>query len=257
MALTSNHKILHIRSVDRLTATDSPNSFSIDIPNTIPHGIKSFKLLGYVFPNSIYNVNSTNQAFFITVNPSGTPSTATITLTPSNYTGATLAAHIQVQLRASGVTGAATFTCTYSTATNMITIAIGGGNTYQINFSHANTDDETYLLLGFAQNSTTTDQASTTSTNQIDLSGLRHVFINIDGFYNDEVVSTSSTLGQIYIPLAQSGAGEHVVQFDSNSLALFEDTHKEGRRRWVIETRYANALAPTTAEYELLLKLEY
>ena len=106
----TTHKLFHIRSVDRITATDSPNSFSIDVPDTIPHGIKTFKLLGYVFPNSAYNVNTTNSDFFITESPAGVPSTATIALTEQNYTGTTLATEIQTQLIASALTSAANYT---------------------------------------------------------------------------------------------------------------------------------------------------
>lgn len=250
------HKLLHIRSVDRITAANSPNSFTINVPSSVPHKIAKFQLLGYIFPNSAYNVNTTNTTFYIT-QTDGTPSTATITLTQANYTGTTLATQIQTKLQASTLTNNTLFTCVYDSTTNKITIAVSGGHTFQIDFSNAETSMESYLLMGFVKNSTTADGATITSTNQIDLSGLRHVVIDIDGFDNSEFISTSASRGQIYIPLAQTDAGVHVMQFDKNSLTEFEDTQKHGSRTWAIKVYYNGVVAPILAEWEMVIKLLY
>jgi len=94
-----------------------------------------------VFPSSFFVFHTGNNSL-------GTINATTITISAGTYTAATLAAAIQVAIRATGG-GFSAATCTYSETTKLFTITSGSVSTF-------NLDSTTTLapVLGFNSNST-------------------------------------------------------------------------------------------------------
>lgn len=127
----------------------SPSHFVY--PVTILPGVTQVRLRNYAIFNSSYVVNPNNNTFVITV----ATVDYTITLTPGNYTSATLAIELAARLNASG---AATYTVTDGASTYKYTIGATAATTFK--FAAA---PYAAKLLGFAAANVT--GTSVTSTN--------------------------------------------------------------------------------------------
>lgn len=114
---------------------------------------ESIKRVGKIIVNKI--LLSGNSYIFNTGNNSlGTINSTTITITAGTYTAATLAAAIQVSIRASGG-GFTAATCTYSTSTYKFTITSGSVSTFTLDSSSTLAP-----ILGFSANQTSVATAT-------------------------------------------------------------------------------------------------
>ena len=112
--------LVHIRSVDRTLGTTASN-FRAVMPNVLSQKTRVV-LVDAQIPYSMYTVPSTSASMIVTV--SGTPTT--VSISPGNYTPASLCAAVNAATSALG-------TLTYSTVTNCISgnapasVSLSGG----------------------------------------------------------------------------------------------------------------------------------
>lgn len=125
------------------------------------------------FPNTVYPINSTNNKIYFSEDGGGT---LTATLDANHYTGAQIATEIKTQLEAAG---GGTYTVTFDSQTQKLTIAVGGAVT-TVGFVVG--ENNCYDELGFAPPSAVS--ASITSNFPVNLSGSQYV----------DIISNLSTL---------------------------------------------------------------
>ena len=252
-------KFLLIRSEDRITATDTPSSFSVNLHTSIEDKIKAVELIAYNFSNSTYNVNSTNKSFYVSENFGDIvpplADTETITLTEGIYTGASLATEIQARLQASGLTQALNYTSTYSTTTLKLTISLSGGSTFILGFSNAATSSKAYKLLGFNKSTDTADATSAVSVRSINLSGMEYVLINIDGIIEGNILSTGSDFGHFYIPLSNVDIGSWSLKYKNETYENILPYYVG--RKLNIRVLYDGTNVDLNTDWSILLKLIY
>ena len=111
------HKVL-VRSRDRFQSTDTSQQFKLHFRETIEG---KHRVRWCTIPNTLYNVNATNNSLTATNGGS-----ATVTIPPGNYNGSTLAAALAAALLAA--TGVA-HTVTFNTTTFRLTITPAAGTT--------------------------------------------------------------------------------------------------------------------------------
>lgn len=156
--------------------------------------VVAMKIIEVQIPYSWYSINSTNNTFQFTVTGHAA---VTATLTPGNYTSATLAAEIKARMDAVAP-GGHSFTVTYSSATQKFTISISGGGTYTMTFgTYVNSPA---MFMGFTPSTTypTVAANSVTSTTAALVSGPNYLYVN------------SRRYGQIaglYLPTGSIGGG--------------------------------------------------
>ena len=158
--------ILTISSKDR-NPSYSSNNFTIPLP--IPMRAKYISLLEVVLPNSIYNVDSSNQ--ILPINDGTT--NINILINPGAYTITNLVSQLQNQLNSSS----SGFTFTYSSTTLQLTIS----RTTNFSLRFGSVSNNISYVLGFT--STDTNLSTTfTGTNVIALNSPMSIYIRINDF---------------------------------------------------------------------------
>lgn len=151
---------LVIRSADRETLSVDPGLCRIILTSRPINGVKSARLVGFSVPNSIFNIDGSqnsngyaNNSILINVGtlltPAGVP--VTVTLTPGQYTQATfitaLTTAFQAASDAAGASGTHTFA--QNSTTKKITLSgVGGTFTQYVSFV-INADTQIAAALGF------------------------------------------------------------------------------------------------------------
>jgi len=114
-------------SIDRTVSTQDPFACSVKLQRPLTN-VKKISLKSLELPISFYSLRSPYNTFHIRKTTPTPTSTSTITLSEGNYTISTLCAELASQINT--LFGVTTFTVTYSTLTNKITISASSGATF-------------------------------------------------------------------------------------------------------------------------------
>lgn len=142
-----NRYQLVINSGNKSTTAATASSFTITIGAAIP-AVKMCRVRSAAIPLTLYNVNATNNKIYF-IEDVGAAATATIT--PGNYTTATITAAIKSALDAASP-NVRTYTVTYSATTWGFVIAVSAG-TFRFLFATGvggSVANSAYQVLGFA-----------------------------------------------------------------------------------------------------------
>lgn len=162
--------IFTISSKDRSGGlTTSSSNFTVNLPLTIK--AKKLSLLELDLPNSIYNVDSTNN--ILPINDGTT--NINVVITPGAYSITNLVNQIQTQLNTSS-TG---FSVSYSSNTMQVTIS--RSSNFYLRFGSVSGNIS--YLIGFS-NSNTTSNTSFTGTNVIILNSPMSIYLRLNDFIN-------------------------------------------------------------------------
>ncbi len=220
MDLETNAAIeLVLDSKNRLShsASSCDCEFDITKAGVVPDHAYGIKLKNILIPNTVYNVNSSNNVFKFYRD-----GILSITMTPGNYSATELATYLTTEMNAVS----SLFTVSYDAKTMKFTFSRSAA-TFELLFAH---DNNPWELLGFEDGTDYAAAASRTSVNVADLSRPRMVFVDI---VNTNVNSCISTYSDnrfnttFAVPLS-SGRGElvnvpnreyHAVEIN-NSMSL-------------------------------------
>lgn len=152
------------------------------------------KVIEAEIPMSYYTINSTNNTFTLTEG-----SSVTVTITPGNYTSASLSTTLQAALNAVSPTPK-TYTVTFSSLTQKFTITASAG-TFTLTFG---TTGDTGLtnprfFLGMNAGANASTLTVLTSPNAANITGDNYLYICSDvlgGLVNSVMPNLSQTRGQ-------------------------------------------------------------
>ncbi len=208
---------------------DAPDGLDINGFVTIPlptqiGKITEIKLVSSFIVNSVYNVdthNNTMQFRFVDIAPAADV-TSTVTITPKQYDGDSLATALQTALNA--ISGLRTFTVDFDTATYKLTFERTDGNgTFQLLVNQKN-----YLFdqLGFELGTYPTSGPATTftSTYPVNLMGPSVLYVAINGA-NRAMLSKDAADYFAEIQLADSFLSRNTNTFVSNSAVYPNGTY--------------------------------
>jgi hypothetical protein len=160
-------------------------------------------LLRVNIPNTVYNVNSSNNT--LVFNRSSTD--YTVTLTPSIYNLSTLCSALQTAMN---TLDSNTYTVTASDSTLKVTIA--GSGVFNIKWASSTMN----ILLGFG----TTNSSNATSHVASSVYNVKRdnfLYLNIDQLYSGMVMtSTSSTAYLFYVPFDEN-SGQYCISYESGT----------------------------------------
>lgn len=141
---------------------------------TPPANVVALKIIEVQIPYSWYSINSKNNTFQLTVTGHAA---VTVTITPGNYTSATLAAELKTRMDAVAP-GGHIFTVTYASATQKFTFTISGAGTFTVTFG--NYVNSPAMFLGFRPSETFPAIAanSVTAPNAALISGPNYLYVN-------------------------------------------------------------------------------
>ena len=123
--MSSSNNFIYLNSGDSINPNEPSNS-SWSLANMIKiQASNRLALVGCMFPNAVYPVNSNNNV--IVFQEDNTAVSFTATLTAGIYTGSSLAVELKTALDAS-VGSANTYTVTYSSSTLKLSITTSGTN---------------------------------------------------------------------------------------------------------------------------------
>lgn len=162
------NKLLYVSSSNRSFGNSNDFLISVDI-SRYPIPPKYAKVTSATVPYSWYNVDSTNNNFYLTEIPS--PSQL-VTILPGNYTGTTLALALQSALNLASP-NLKTYTVSYDSTTLKFTITVNVP-TFSLSFNVAN---NMHAILGFPNNYVTPDVASVTSNELSVINPIKEVMI--------------------------------------------------------------------------------
>lgn len=196
---------------------------TVQLPTQIGK-ITEIKLVSSFFVNSVYNIdthNYTMQFRFVDIAPAADV-TSTVTLTPKQYDGESLATALQTALNAISVSR--TFTVAFDTATYKLTFTRTDGNgTFQLIVDEKN---YAYEQLGFESGTYPTAGANTTLTSSypVNLMGPSVLYVAID-HANRAMLSKDAADYFAEIQLADSFLSRNTNSFVSNSAVYPNGTH--------------------------------
>jgi hypothetical protein len=167
--------LLCVHSDDRTNSDDTESHYFVRFPTI--YNVRRVNLLSTEIPNAEYVVNGTNNLIDFKYN-NGADLVAT--LTPGNYTGATLAAEIETQLEdAAGSPGV--FGVSFSETTSKLTITVSA-NTFELLLSSGdNLATSAWYLMGFDSGTDTGAVTEETSDGIVRLAGANFVYLQIAG----------------------------------------------------------------------------
>ena len=216
-------RIFYVNSRNRLTGTDSDFSYKLDMID-----LKSDRvvLLACNIPKSYYLIQDGENTFTLQEGVS----TATITITPANYSRTQLKNVLQTALNTSSPTSytyAISVPLTTIGETGLYTFSVSGNGGVQPSFIF--TDNNIFEVLGFDINSTNNFSADAlVSTNVIKLQKEDTIFIHSDICTNgddnilQEIYATSSsTFGNIVYHTPDSNAYSKILTSNNNNIFHF------------------------------------
>lgn len=186
-----------IDSADRLDPTSDSGSFQVRL-GTLLKNVRSVTLKDLSIPNTLYNINSSNNQIPFVVDEV----TYTATLAPGNYTMNSLAVEVGQAMSLAALAIAATFTCTVSANTFKTTIAINSGE-FALLFSSPRTP---WKELGFA-NADTEAAESLTGPFVMQLGLPGYLFVSVREFNaGDNYIGTiNGNTASFYVPVTANG----------------------------------------------------
>lgn len=173
-----------LRSRDRTSGSSS--EFEFKQVDQILEG--EYQVEWATIPNTLYNVSTTNNVLAVT---SGTGSA---TLTPGNYTGATLAAEVQTQLTA---VHASARTVTYSSISNKLTITAADASATVFGPATAN---DGARVVGVAPGTTTSVASGSECPYVVFLGSPLSLGIQISGASTRGYQTSNRKSGSILVP---------------------------------------------------------
>jgi len=151
----------------------------------------------FTMPNSIYNVNTTNNFLSITFNST----TVTWTVTPGNYNAYTFIAAFQSQYSSNG------FSMTLNQINNILTIT---NTTYNFTINSSST---IYQVLGFSKNTSyTSSSLSLTLPYTCNFSGIQN--INIYWMHQSKNFDSFNASSSSVIQSIQVDPNETIIQYN-------------------------------------------
>ena len=205
--------LITLNTINRLSSSTISNPFWY-LESSV-QDIKSFKLKSMMVPLSTYDIDSRNNKVYFTETTSGTLKTAT--LTSENYTADQLASELTTQLLDAGDY---TYNVTHNNQKNVFTIQCTGGSAstsanFYITTGSAsanyelgiNSADMTALNMGTS--------GSLTLTDQVDISGVKNIFIATSAFSTKYSQSGYNILASIHTTTL------------SGSIATYTDTSND------------------------------
>jgi hypothetical protein len=149
------------------------SNISFDLRNKIfiPPNVNCFVQLNtFRFVNSIYNVNSTNNKFYVSTLKSGIITDVVITIPNGNYSIISILQYLNTVLAVEKLD------FTYLDTVFKINITSSGGHTFHLN----NGANNCFRLLGFVDYNTATYVNTLTSDSIINLSGTQVLYISLE-----------------------------------------------------------------------------
>ena len=163
--------LLAVNSKDAYQVSGSTHSFLLKEPLVCQQNEELFAHIHHAsIPNSFYNVQSGENAFTITETVSGTTTQRNLSITPANYTAATLRNEVALQLNA-GATIAYTVAFNNERGKFTITTATSGVTQFALTFD----TDSPRRSLGFNVGTFTSTNNTLTSDRVADLTNGRHL----------------------------------------------------------------------------------
>ena len=230
------------RSRDRLSDSVGSHNFTMNITNTPLRGNYALEFLN--IQNTIYTIR-TNYNDILYFNENSTNKSATITA--GYYTSSTISAALKTALdSASG--GFATFTVTFSTTTQKITIS----STQDFSLKFATTDNSSARLLGF--NNVNTNAATTvTSNNVVNFSDPLSINIFIAEANSSNFSSSNGGHGTFLVPIDVSFGGfKYYKSDDFKQIVNFVGTNKLSIQ--VRSMEGSNAVDLNASDWEFCLR---
>lgn len=149
------------------------SNISFDLRNKIfiPPNVNCFVQLNtFRFVNSIYNVNSTNNKFYVSMLKSGVIHNVVITIPNGNYSIISILQYLNTVLAVEKLD------FTYLDTLFKINITSSGGHTFHLN----NGTNNCFRLLGFVDYDTATYVSTLTSDSIINLGGTQVLYISLE-----------------------------------------------------------------------------
>jgi hypothetical protein len=183
---------LLIKSSSRTTGSASSSNFTINLPESFNCKGRRFLKLKYLqCYNTIYNVDATNNALNFNENSANKSITP---LTPSGYTGTTLATALQTALNTAS-SGYNTYVVTYSASTGLFTIS--AGNPFTLLFSSGtNSSTSLWKVMGWTTSNglspvNSATASSVTSPYMANLTNPLSMYLNLSKV--NSIIRTSDT----------------------------------------------------------------
>ena len=223
--MTTN-KIIYLNVDSYTSSTTTPFNFTTGFNIPISNKVKTLELMDIQIPIGWYNIRSPYNTFYFYQNTTA----LSATITPGNYTISSLSTALQTAINA--VLTSATLSVTYSSTTNLLTIAINTG-TIKINNSTTNNTVFNTVVCGF-----TTDAQSGSSITApccYNLNYDLYVLLSLDNVESD-FISTIPTTFKIPV-IVNSGnilfldeiqTQNYVIQINNNiSLSYIKITIRD------------------------------
>jgi hypothetical protein len=198
---------LFVDSRDRISSSAGTHDFVINLPEHI-RKISKVELSSLNVPNTIYNINSSNNVIPVVISSV----TYNATLTPGSYTDSTLIVEAQSKINTAVTTSTGqTFTITFNATTYKLTFASTGS--FQINFASSSSP---WRECGFA-NALTTAGTSATGSNVAQLGLPYELFIVIEQLsHGSPIRTTNPTLGHYTFICPLNGNGGSVSSYSED-----------------------------------------
>lgn len=224
-----------INSKDRVSGDSA--SFEVQFAQSLVK-VKSLKLLSGSIPNSIYNINSTNNILYINGNP--------IAIPIGSYNTSNLPSTIETALNAAGL--GIIFIVTFSDITLKLTIS--GTIAFTIGSGINSIND----IIGFSPSG---PLVSITGTNIVNLSGNQYYYLIIDICNNNIKASNFKDYGAYIIPSNVSSGG--ISQFRINTdYPILETTTSNINRMSITIKSYDNQYVDFNgADIVLIFEINY
>lgn len=195
------HSIQSLIINSKNRTSGNPNEFKIQIPPI--EGLKKYSLLYANIPNTLYNIDSTNNLIYFN---RGGALVATLAFGAYNITD--LIAEISTEMSAADAIQ--TYTATYDSLSFGLTIT----GTANFSLTLSNSLNATWYICGFvAANATGINTASALShaaDNCIRLDFPSELFLTINEFGEANVASDAGTRGTFLIPLTVNSSFDEI-----------------------------------------------
>jgi hypothetical protein len=186
--LTLETSLITLNTINKLdNSTISAPAWFLNAPLVNAVG---FKVKSAVIPLAVYPIDSRNNKMYFYEGAT----LRTITLTSENYTGTQLATELQTQL-SSGVSN--TYTVSYNSQKNNITFNMTGGSAFKMTSGSSCCNYEVGITSNDMNSTIATTGASLVLSNQIDVSGVKNVFLCSSSFSTKYTQSGYTILASI------------------------------------------------------------
>lgn len=154
------------------------------------HGTTALKIIAASMPTACFYTIDQYCDTFVLEDTGGTD--RTLTLTHGNYTGGSLAAHLQAIITASAAVG--TYTVTYNAVNGKLTFTETTPGNFELKFGGSAAAQALSVVVGFAA-ATYTGAATYTSPNVIDLLGGRNmIYFNLENATTESIYVTGASI---------------------------------------------------------------